>query len=713
MAKGGKNWFNGQVQDFTPQTQSLPSKLAYGIVLATVILAPLLLVPVLTNFMGTSKLLLLSLTTIALAGLFIFHTAKHKVLEVPRSPLIPSLLFFGVAMFISSLLTTRYPVENFLGIGGALLAFAVIAIVGSLLIKTRSSHDFLNVFNASMILFCVLSVLQAVGFGPSRLINSLLQLNLPNTSLFNLSGSPFIAAQVFGVALLTQVISVIKRKKYESLDIAAIIASAIGLLLNAYLILPGKEASPLLLPFGVSWTIAIDVLKTPRSALIGVGPENFSAAYQILHPAWVNTTAWWNTSFGQASNVPLTLLTTTGLLGLAAWLLLTIKTVNYARVHFKQEPALMTLILACFALQLLLPINIVLLAIQAAAFAFLIANRPSRTNLSIHLFKIEKRDPAFDAPGRQPHLLIALLPLILGGLVVAAGLYGVGRAYAASYYFFQSSRALQANDAVSTYELQQQATLMNPYMASYRSNFALTNLAIATALANKTDATDQEKEQVSQLIQQSIREARAATLLKPDDSQTWQVLGQIYRSLIGSAEGADQWATSAYVQAISTSPNNPLLRIELGGLLFSLKQYPDANLLFQQAAELKPDLPNAYYNLANGLRAAGNLEQAKLAYQKTLSLLPANSDDYTKANQELEALEKEITAAAMTKDKEPTDETGTDASPTSQTGSLPSIVNQNVTQPDQSIVDEPSTADLNVAEPTPVPSPSPVVTPTP
>lgn len=703
--------FNDTVQDSTHPTHSLASRLSYGLVLATTVLAPLLVVPVFTNFMVTTKLLVLSVAAVLLIGVFVYHTVKNRVLEVPRSPLIPGLLFFGAAVLASTLLTTRYPVENLLGMGGALIAFVVITVVGALLIKARSTQDFLTVFNATIVILAVVTLLQAVGFGPTRIINSALQLNLPNTGMFSLTGSPFVAAQVFGLAVIANVIALIKQRKAEPITLAATVAGVIGFVVSLLLVLPGKEAAPLLLPFGASWTIAVDVLKAPRSALIGVGPENYSSAYQQLKPVWVNTTEWWNNTFGQASDVPLTLLTTTGLFGFGAWLLLFIKTINYGRTQFKQEPALVSLILGIFVLQIVFPINMVLLAVQAAALAFLIANRQAHSNISIHLFKVEKRSDTYELPARQQHLALALLPLILSGVVALVGMYGVGRAYAASYAFFQSSIALQANDAVKTYEYQQRATELNPYLPAFRSNFALTNLAIATALSNKTDATEQERQQVTQLIQQSIREARAASLLRPDDSTTWQTLGQIYRTLIGAAEGADQWASSAYVQAISTNPNNPTLRVELGGMLVGLQQYNDANLLFQQAAELKPDLANAYYNLANSLRLSGQLEQSKLAYQKTLTLIPANSEDYTRANQELETLEKEIQTAADAAAKNKTNSPAATPVP-GQQNQIPSIINQNVTEPDQSVVTQPSASDLNV-EQTPVTEPSPEASPAP
>lgn len=688
--------------------QDISYRLTKPLLLSLVLLSPLLVLPVFTNFMVTTKLLLLFVVAVLGLGLFIYHTFQTRKIEIPRSSIIPSLALFGLFSLLSSLLTTTYPVDNLLGLGGAYISFVIIVFVGSLFIRDREGGQFLQVLNVSLIILAALSLLQTIGFGPARLINTLIPgLGLPNTGVFNITGSPFIALQVFVLGLIANVVPLIRSRKASPLSFAAVAAAGLGLILSLLLVLPGRDGTPTLLPFGVSWTIAVDILKAPRSALIGVGPENYSAAYQLLRPTWVNGMAWWSTSFGQASNVPLTLLTTGGLLSLGAWFAIVVNVVRHARKQEVQDIGLVSFVVAGFALQLLLPVNVVTLSLLGVALAFLIGQRQGNRNLSIHLFKVEKRTDNYEhsnitnpTTSRSP----ALLPLVLAGLVVVASFYGIGRAYAASYSFFAASQAMQTNDAVRTYELQQQATVLNPYSAVYRSNYGLTNLAIATALANKADATEEEKTQVGQLIQQAIREARASTLLRPQDSQTWLILAQIYRSLLGSAEGADQWATSAYIQAITTNPNDPSVRVELGGLLYGQKQYVDAISLFQQAAELKPDYTNAYYNLANALRAAGQLDQAKLAYQQTLTLLPAGSEDYNQVNTELESLEAELQASQSAQ-----------VVPKSES-LVPSLVGQNVSESDSSLVSQPSSAleelTLPANSPTPATEPTPTASPT-
>ncbi len=673
------------------------------LLLALVVLVSLAILPFFTNFMVTSKILVLFVIALAALALLIWQVLTKHSLEVPKSPLLLPLVAIGLATLASSLFTTRYPVEALLGMGGVYLAAVVVALTGGLLLKKGESRDFVTVVSVTGAVIGALTLIQSLGFGPSRLLNAAFGLDLPHTNLFNVIGSPFVAAQTLGIILLGLVGTFLIQRKLSKIELFSLPLIILGLAISVFAILPGKPASPLLLPFGVSWSVAVDVMKAPRSALIGVGAENFSAAYTQFRPSWTNSTPWWNNIFGQGFNTPLTLLATGGLLSLLAWLWLLITFLTHAKAWMKESPFLTFFILGSFLVELFFPSNVVLLSLQAVAMAFLISTQQTGKTL-IHLFKTV----SFDFGSASTRSTVAtFLPVVIAGGLFLLGLFGVGRAYAASHYLYRSAIAAQKNDAVQTYELQLKARNMNPYLSLYRTNFAVTNLAIASALANKTDITEQDRTQVSQLVQQAITEAKASTVLRPDDTQSWRVLGQIYRNLIGSAEGADQWTVTSYVRAIELHPADPSLRLELGSIMYSLQKFDEASLLFQQAAELKPDYVNAYYNLANSLKQSNHLDQAKVAYQKTLSLLQADSEDYIKANQELAEVEKALAAQA---EANPEAATGSESAANSQNNSL---LKQNLTQTEQSVVNQPAD-NLDVSEAAnPTPAASPVASPSP
>jgi len=199
--------------------------------------------------------------------------------------------------------------------------------------------------------------------------------------------------------------------------------------------------------------------------------------------------------------------------------------------------------------------------------------------------------------------------LITAGLTFAVLIF-LGKMLLADYYFTQSIKAAAANDGAKTYNLQIQAINLNPDNDAYHLSYSQTNLALADALAGQQNLTDQQKNTVIQLVQQAIREGRAAVTLNPNRAGNWENLSLIYRSLINFAQGADQWTITSLNQAIALDPANPRLRLDLGSLYFAAKDYNNAGQMFSQAVNLKPDYANAHYNLAQALKNLGSKDQA-------------------------------------------------------------------------------------------------------
>jgi predicted Zn-dependent protease len=228
---------------------------------------------------------------------------------------------------------------------------------------------------------------------------------------------------------------------------------------------------------------------------------------------------------------------------------------------------------------------------------------------------------------------------------------------AADYFFASSLQAASQNHGQQTYENQIKALNFNPWNSNYRVSYSQTNLALANSLAGQQNLTDQQKQIVVQLVQQSLRESRLAASLQPHRAGNWENLSLIYRNLINFAQGADQWAVQTEQQAIQLDPTNPRLRLDLGGILFSAKDYQNAAQIFNQAASLKPDFANAHYNLAQALKELNITDQALQQLQLTGQLVcsptqanpqAATSTDCKKVTSEIDDLAKKISEAAKT-----------------------------------------------------------------
>lgn len=657
------------------------------VALASLVIVPLVLLPVFDNFLITSKYIWVFVFGLVFLGLFFAQAVKMSRMQIALSPLTLPLSLLLIGVIVSSFFTNGYPVEALWGMGGVMISVTLVSLLISSLLP-RSHRQWL--WQGLALLGSVLAVttlLQAVGVGPSRLISTATGFEIPHTIQFNLTGSPFVAAQLLGLAALGLGLRAFWQRQRQWWVLAGFGLSLVGLLASVVACLPGQIAAPIFMPFAASWSLAIDTLRFPRSALIGVGLESYGDAYQIYKPLWINGGTYANILFTQGTNGLLTFLVTIGLIGTASWVWLLVNSVRW----FKQTGAekadarvVGVLVLATFVLELLFPLNAQILWLQALVIGYWIAlNHGARVELQTLSARVVRGNS-----NAASHLSkIGLGLTALTGVVLVGGLTaGLVRASLASYHILQGAKALQASNGIALYDAHRQAVSLNPYIDSYRQAYAITNIQLAAALANKTDLTKTEQEQVSQLIQQAIREARAATVLNPLDSQNWRVLGQIYRQLIGTAQDADQWSVSAYVQAIQVAPNDSNLRLELGGILYTQGQFAQAASLFQQSAELKPDNANAFYNLANALRELGQYDQAEQAYERTLALIPPETDNFKTASQELAEVQK-IKAASASAQTTPAENQGTN------------LLNQALQTPSEVVSPAETSLPLNAIEP--------------
>lgn len=614
------------------------------LLLATIASAILLVLPITDNFLFQSKYYSFVFLTLLLGIVYVLHSLRRGAVEIVLSPFAGTLAVFGGAVLASTFFTSNYPVESLLGFGGVYLAMILFVLFSGSAVDTAGAKKIIPTLAISASVLTLMAVIQMIGYGPANVINQITGLSMPTNISFSLSSSPFIALQIIGVALVAVIIDIVSKKNISKFAAITLPILVIGLGIHIWAILPGKPAALVLPAWEASWSVALDTIRTPKAALIGMGPDSYVNMYTRFKPVWVNTTPNWSLSFTQGSNVPLTLLATTGFIGLISWLVVVYTAYKTMKTGSTPEGrAFATTLFASFIMQFFIPANIVILALQAVLIVGVILSERNKYGVlkfQALAMSIEKKiAEAIPAISRQSALPVYMTAgaLLIAILVLT---YMTGQTYAASMAAFSASKALSENDAVKVYEQQQKAVALNPYLDSYRRQYAATNLLIATSLANKADATDADKEQVAELLQQAVREAQSATLLDQYDVQNWAILAQIYQNMIGAVEEADQFSVQAYVQAIQNDPTNPSLRVSVGGIFLGQKQYQNALSLFNQAIEIKPDFQNAYYNAAFTLKQLEAFPQAKEAYEKLLPLMDPASEDYATVTKELEEVNK-------------------------------------------------------------------------
>jgi len=371
-----------------------------------------------------------------------------------------------------------------------------------------------------------------------------------------------------------------------------------------------------------SWAIATESLK--YRPLQGVGIGNYSQAFNWWKPASFNESKNWSGIFNWGANSGMQLWTELGLVGLVIGVLAILA---FVKGQKNKDDRFLVVLLAVVGL--LTPMNIVFLWLAI----WLVTKKTGTREIRVLLKTGEEGSNAG--------------PVVLAVLVVMGAVFGGywgARVVLGEIYLRNSLLAAARNDGGNTYNWQIKAIGINPNNAEYRQIYSQTNMSLAASILAKTDLSETDKEQASTLIQQAVREGKAAVALDSRNATYWTNLALIYRQIVGIVDGAADWSYQAYTQAISLDPANPTLKLDFGGLLFAAGEYDDAARMFEQVVTLKPDFANGWYNLAHAEKKMNKLGPAVNHLNQALSLVSVDSGDYDIASKELAEWRKELEA---------------------------------------------------------------------
>jgi tetratricopeptide (TPR) repeat protein/O-antigen ligase len=613
-------------------------KIREYIILGIVFLFPVTFAGSFIDQIQLPKLILLGLLisfVFILTAIQIYMTGK---VEFARSKFDLPVLLIVFSYLISGVIMTPNKYEAFFNPGNA----TFIVLFGIVYFLVNTINDKTKVKAALVSSATVLSFMIFGSFlGIFEKINQLpLFLKAP---LFNpagdyLTSTIFLVSTIpFGIWFMVKETDIAKKLIFSLCLVFILVAAGISVFTLAS---PDKKALPTLPPYQVSWAIATDAIK--ESPALGIGPGNYLTAFNLFRPVSYNKTSLWQLRFSTGRNWYLTLLTETGIVGAIAlvYLLLTLfKLIDKYISIYKQSLLLRSkesLNLDVMSVAILIGLLISIAIIPATAVTllllFILLSLNSQPKAKTIIFDKENSNtPRF----------------IVGFVIVAAVVFIAFKTQpliAAEAKFKSANDALQANDGKKTYDNLQQAINLNPFVDRYHASYAQVNLAIARSIAatvkDPKDLTDAQKNTILQLIQQAIREGQNTVTLNPTRAANWQVLANIYQVVIPYANSADQFAIQSYNQTITLDPIDPNLRISLGNVYFSLGQYDNAISSYQLAAAAKPDMANAYYNLANAYAAKSDFTNAVAAMNGVISLVPKDSYDYKLAQSNLITLQK-------------------------------------------------------------------------
>ncbi len=596
------------------------------------------------EFFLTNKLYLLVFGSLLLLAASTVGILMTKKINWKKGPFDTALSFFLIASAISIVFFSPNKVGALLNQNFGLLALLSFTIVFMYLEKAHYQSRTLILLRYSTFILGLATIF--FFFQPFKNATLSPFMQFLRNPAFSPLGNRVDLALFLGFFLVAALVDVARRKKQNTFDWIFLVVVSIATGLTVFRIFKPETAAQTLLlpPFDISWRAAVETLKNPLNALFGVGMDNFASAFAQAKTALYNRTPLWTiNSFNVGRSGVLQIFTETGLLGLAALGSVLWTGLQHIQKDDRRDVLFAALFTYMVLVLLLFPISLPVL------FLFFIT-----LTLTPHV-----REES------QPFNLGTIIPLyifvviffvaILGGLF-----YLVGRAYSAELYFRKSFVGLIRNNAKELYDNQRQAVILNPFIERFRINFAQTNLLIATNIAQRArpartvdgqptqakQLTAEERQTVTQAIQASIQEAKAAVALNPKKASNWQNLGTIYRNVLNVARGADVWTISSYQRAIVLDPMNPIYRLDLGGVFYTLRNYGEATRAFESAASLRPTWANAYYNLAWANFQNKSYANAIRSMEITLTLIDKDKspEDYKKVASELGEFKKRLPA---------------------------------------------------------------------
>jgi len=601
-------------------------------------LFPIAALPVFPNYISTPKLVILSFGVGLILLVKAARILTEQKLDIFTANFDFPVLLLLIAYILSAVIKSPNIMNAFLLPGTATLITASILFYFLLNQNKEAKTSISMPFIASGVVVSVLSVLSV-----SQVMTKVsgIPAFLSDPAFTVLGGN--LPAFLFLLFLIPSALgNLVNEEKGapKALYLVSLVAITIGVAANLFNILPGKANFPKSPGITTSWEIAVDALK--ESPILGIGAANYQEAFNRFRPIVYNTTDNWNLTFSSANNYYLTALTEVGLLGFAALILLAVviyRTIQKDITEKKlvgwgiaADPNIITLV----TLAILLAIYGGEFVLILPFFAFLSASAKT-TKLTLN-FQVQEGMGAQKFASALPSFLVAL-PIIVATL--AFGFFAT-KALIAEATFKKSLDAVASNNGGEAYNLMISAISQNQKVDRYHSSLSQVEFAIANNIAQKPqgeELTDEEKQTVSQLIQQSISEGKAAVSLNPTSSQNWALLASLYRSIMAFAQGSDQFAVQSYSQAIALNPIDTNLRISLGGIYFALGDYDSAVDTLKLAVLTKPDFANARYNLAVAYREKGDIDKAIAEMTNVLSLVDKDSQDYKTAKDGLDTLE--------------------------------------------------------------------------
>ena len=533
-----------------------------------------------------------------------------------RNPVNAKKVLFGSIIFSVALLVfqaLRFFMPEFLSLG--ILSGKTDNILGS-----WSAFGIYAGFSALMSLFVIeffsISRTMKMLFGVLLVLSLLLVASVNLQFVWVLLGLLALIIFVYKISFFSAVRQVDDKKAhFPALSFAVVMLSLLffmsGVFISEYipnrLGLVNNEVSPSFVA-----TAVVSKLALTMHPLLGVGPNRFAEVWASYKPASVNASNFWDISFNFGSGLLPTFASTTGSLGILAWLIfffLFIKT-GLRSLFYSLKNSVNQEMTAFFVMSLYLFIASFFFPTGSVIFLLALAFSGVFIGMHAHHHANGEISISFLNDPRKSFLFILFLVFIM--IVSAATSFKYMERLVSVPYFGKAVTAETIADAESS--ITKAITLYSNdlYLRTYAQIYLLKLNSLVPK--DSSSLSDSKKAELQSTFDQAVNGAVLATTYNSADYLNFVLLGSVYQT-VGSfgVTGAYDKAMEAYKTASVLNPLNPGIKLAMARTSFANGKIKEAKDYAHEALSLKRDYIDALVALSQMVRSEGD-NQGALSY---------------------------------------------------------------------------------------------------
>lgn len=663
---------------------------AFWILTVGIFLLPLLFIPFSTLDLSWIKALFLAAVVSVAFFLWIIARLQDGLLSIPKSLLVLAAWVIAIVFFISGIFSPS-PAISLGGVAYELGTFASLLVLAlllflvsvlfqekrriiTLLLAVLSSFGLLFLFYLARIIFGAdtfsFGVFQSTFAGPIGKWNDLALLAGLVTLISLVALEVQTLARYVRVALYTFLVLSLATLVVANFPLAWTILGGLALAVFVYNLLrnqmsrASKTSNSLALPvlplvvvtisfiflvagnslggviteaigtdnlevrpsFSSTASIISETLK--ESPLLGAGPNRFEHQWVRWKPGGINETPFWNIDFRSGSNLALTYVVTTGLLGalalLAFFLLFLYRGVRSFLAA--ESPQMNYAIFSLFLVSLYLWLTTTFYIPGATLVAFAFVSTGVFVAFLSREGMIRTIRISYDAHDQRTGFFSVLLFVVML-LATAWGGYTVAnRALALSFFERGITAFNEQGDLDTASRLLQRATVLQPSDLFFRTHTSAEVARLNRLVNNANLSVESNRTQFQEIFGSAVSAGREAIRLDEENYLNWVALGRIYAVLVPlNVSGAYESAGSSFDEAEALNPTSPALVLERAQLEISRGNLTAAQEITEQALEIKSNYGDAAFLIAQIEISRGNVFSAIRSLESATLVSPNNS----------------------------------------------------------------------------------------